>query len=237
MPSEFTGTGTADASTVTGATALTANEPAGAIEGDLLIAVFVRRVIFDNSGAPGNVTGPDGWANAGSRTQTAPGASSNTRVSVQAWSLQRTSASASASVSIAASAFTETSNQRLFVMGVRGPISTGSDTNQGDTSTGWPTSAQSLTADSETTGVLSIITNNGTTAQSLETANGFTRVNTGTTIPAHAVAFRSIADAGTYAVPIWTGTGGVRAMTSFLLQGTYEPPPTRRPRRGLGLVR
>lgn len=227
------GIGAEASNTSTGAVTLTAVQPSGLRNGDLLLVVW-RQDYQHTSGSANlrSVTAPTGQIAQATSTAANIGGTNTQRVSLAVWAIVRNGA-ANVSVSINAGAGIASLHERLFIIGMRNASTIRNAIGQSSGATSWPTTAQTITVGAGDSAALSIITNRSTTAQTLSTANGFTVEHSDTDQPAVAVAYRTV-DTPSQAAPQWTGSGNLRAQTSF--EVVYGPDPYR-PRRGLGLRR
>jgi hypothetical protein len=208
--------------TTTGAVTLTAAQPTGARNGDLLIVVVRQDYQHTNPGSNARaVTTPTGFTVSGNSGASSIGASSSQRVSLSIFHGVRTG-SGSIAVDISAGVGIVSLYEAATVIAVRNCSDTANPITQsvGGTTPTWPTTAQTLTVGADNSASLSIITNRSTTAQTLDTANGYTVSTSSTTQPAYAVAYRTV-NTPNQAVPQWTGSGILRAQVTFELE--YGP--------------
>jgi hypothetical protein len=212
------GVGVEATNTTTGAVTISAAQPAGARNGDLLLAVL--RQDYRHTNGAGNIrthTDPTGAINTASAGASSVGASSSQRVSLNVHAIPRTG-SGNISIDIAAGGGIVSLFEALTIIAVRhcSDIANVITQSVNGTTPSWPTTAQTLTVDADTSASLSIITNRSTTAQTLSTANGYTSTTSSATQPAYAVAYRTV-DTPSQAVPLWTGSGILRAQVTFEL--------------------
>jgi hypothetical protein len=210
------GIGAEVSNTTTGAQTLTASQPSGLRNGDLLLVVL--RQDYQHTNGAGNIrthTDPTGVIATAPAGASSIGVSSSLRVSLNVHAIPRTG-SGSVSVDIAAGGGIVNLYERLFIIGVRNASTirnTQAQSVNGTTPT-WPTTAQTLTVGADDSAAISIITNRSTTAQTLSTANGFSVSHDDIDQPAVAVAYRTV-NTPSQAVPLWTGSGILRAQVTF----------------------
>jgi hypothetical protein len=209
------GFGTQVTSTSSSAVTLSVPQPVDAVDMDLLLVVVRQDYVYTTSGSVRVPSAPAGTIRSTSATAGSTGTSTSQRVSLMVYALLR-SGSGDIPVDISAGTSATGVKEAAFCVAVRNASTIRNPIGQtlGGSMITWPTTAQTLTVDAGNSAAMSIITNRSTTAQTLDTANGFSLDYSSATQPATALAYRTV-DTPSQAVPQWTGSGGLRAQVTF----------------------